>query len=107
MCFLNQYFSVYFLFILILVIKQQIWLLDKCKILLRICGPHGRSLSSAVGPAYKRVKHIDVKYLSVREQQEIGTIKMKQIRTEEKTADIFTKPLTRRKFVKMKTKMGI
>ena len=57
--FFNQYFSVYFLFILILVIKHPIWLLYKCKILLRISGKHERdlligpsnvrSLSSAVG----------------------------------------------------------
>jgi hypothetical protein len=45
------------------VIKQHIWLLDKCKILLRICGQderavligpsNGRSLSSAVGRSFE------------------------------------------------------
>ncbi len=56
---------------------------------------------------HRRVKHIDVKYFFVREQQEIGTIKMTQISTEEQIADMFTKPLSKRKFEKMRTKMGI
>ncbi len=56
---------------------------------------------------HHRVKHIDVKYFFVREQQEIGTIKMTQISTDEQIADIFTKPLSRRKFEKLRVKMGI
>lgn len=54
-----------------------------------------------------RVKHIDVKYFFVREQQEIGTNKMMQISTKGQIAHILTKPFSRRKFEKLRAMMGI
>ena len=56
---------------------------------------------------HQRVKHIDVKYFFVREQQQLGTIKMTSIPTDNQLADIFTKPLARKKFERLRELMGI
>ncbi len=56
---------------------------------------------------HQRVKHIDVKYFFIREQQELGAIKMVGISTENQVADIFTKPLARKKFEKFRELIGI
>lgn len=56
---------------------------------------------------HQRVKHIDVKYFFVREQQQYGTIKMTSVSTEDQLADIFTKPLAKKKFQKLRELMGI
>lgn len=56
---------------------------------------------------HKRVKHIDVKYFFVRDQQELGTIKMMKISTDDQIADIFTKPLPNKRFKLLRDMMGI
>lgn len=56
---------------------------------------------------HQRVKHIDVKYFFVREQQQIGTILMSSISTHDQLADMFTKPLGRTDFEKFRERMGI
>lgn len=56
---------------------------------------------------HQRVKHIDVKYFFVREKQQQGTIQMTSIPTENQLADIFTKPLARKKFEYFRELMGI
>jgi hypothetical protein len=56
---------------------------------------------------HQRVKHIDVKYFFVREQQQIGTILMSSISTHDQLSDMFTKPLGRTDFEKFRERMGI
>jgi hypothetical protein len=56
---------------------------------------------------HQRVKHIDVKYFFVREQQQIGTILMSSISTHDQFADMFTKPLGRTDFEKFRERIGI
>jgi hypothetical protein len=46
---------------------------------------------------HQRVKHIDIKYFFIRDHQEIGTLKMIKVPTEDQVADIFTKPLAKKK----------
>jgi hypothetical protein len=47
----------------------------------------------------RRVKHIDVIFVFITEQQELfGIIKMSRVSTEEQLADILPKPIARKKF---------
>lgn len=56
---------------------------------------------------HQRVKHIDVKYFFIRYQQEIGTLKMVKIPTDDQIADIFTKPLPKKRFERLRRMLGI
>lgn len=56
---------------------------------------------------HKRVKNNDVIYFFIREQQAVGTIKMLGVSTDDQLADVFTKPLPRKKFEKFRELMGI
>lgn len=56
---------------------------------------------------HKRVKHIDVKYFFIRDHQEIGTLKMIKIPTDGQVADIFKKPLEKKRFERLQRMMGI
>jgi len=47
---------------------------------------------------HQRTKHIDQKYLFVREQVEAGNIILQKIKTDDNLADLFTKPLSKREF---------
>ena len=49
--------------------------------------------------SHKHTKHIDVKYKYMQEQQDLGTIHVKYVPSEENLADFFTKPFTRVQFV--------
>lgn len=49
---------------------------------------------------HRRMKHIDVKYNFIRESIANGDFKLKYIRTEEQLADIMTKGLNQKLFVK-------
>jgi hypothetical protein len=52
-------------------------------------------------------KHIEVKYHLVRESVENDRIKVKFIRNEEQLSDILTTPLSKVKFLKLRTKIGL
>jgi hypothetical protein len=56
---------------------------------------------------HQRVKHIDVKYFFLRDHQEIGTLKMIKIPTDDQVASIFTKPLAKKRFERLQRMMGI
>lgn len=56
---------------------------------------------------HKRTKHIDVKFHFIREKYRAKLFNVKEIPTNEQTADIFTKPLCRVKFEKFREMMGI
>jgi hypothetical protein len=54
-----------------------------------------------------KTKHIAVKYHLTRKLQEEGVIDVVYINTKEQTADIFTKPLPRVNFEKMRNQLGV
>lgn len=47
---------------------------------------------------HKRTKHIDVRYHFIREKYEAGMFELTYVSSDEQLADIFTKPLPRRRF---------
>jgi len=54
-----------------------------------------------------RTKHIDVCYHQIRDLQERKVIKIQYCPTEEMLADLFTKPLTKERFLKLTEHLGI
>src|SRR5258707_4592507 len=66
------------------------------------------AVAIAKNPLYhKRTKHIDTKFHWIREKVQIGRISVESCRTDDQTADILTKPLTRDKHIKHVTGMGL
>lgn len=56
---------------------------------------------------HKRTKHIDIKYHYIREQVENNVIKVCYVCSEKQLADMFTKPLTRDKFISNRKALSI
>ena len=54
-----------------------------------------------------RCKHIGVKFHFLRDLVGKGIVELKHVGTKEQIADIFTKPLHREVFVKMRKKLGV
>jgi hypothetical protein len=54
-----------------------------------------------------RSKHIEIKYYFIRDKVQEGEVKLEYIPTDEQTANILTKPLSRIKFAYFREKMGI
>src|SRR5258708_8822271 len=66
------------------------------------------AVAIAKNPLYhKRTKHIDTKFHWICEKVQIGRISVESCRTDDQTADILTKPLTRDKHIKHVTGMGL
>ena len=57
--------------------------------------------------SHNRTKHIDIKFHYVREALEDGIIDLTYCPTEQMTADILTKPLTRQRFETFRLEMGL
>lgn len=56
---------------------------------------------------HRRTKHIDVKFHFVRQAYEEGKLEIQHVASEDQLADIFTKPLTREKFVINRDRLGL
>ena len=56
---------------------------------------------------HKRTKDIDTKYHWVREKVQADIISVESCRTNNQTADIFTKPLTHAQYVQLHTLLGV
>jgi hypothetical protein len=55
---------------------------------------------------HDRSKHIEIKYYFIHYKFQEGEVKLQYISTDEKVADILTKPLSRINFVYLRDKMG-
>jgi hypothetical protein len=55
----------------------------------------------------ERTKHMSTRYFFVREKIRDGTIKVEYVSTENQLADIFTKPLQRIAFQRLRSKLGL
>ena len=56
---------------------------------------------------HQRVKHIDIKYFFVREQQNKGTLILRNVPTKNQLADMFTKPLGQKDFENFRKLIGV
>jgi hypothetical protein len=56
---------------------------------------------------HERSKHVEIKYYFIRDKVQEGEVKLEYIPTDEQTADILTKPLSRIKSAYFREKMGI
>ena len=54
-----------------------------------------------------RTKHIDIRYHYIREALSNGTVDLHYCPTEHMIADIFTKPLARKRFENLRVKLGL
>lgn len=71
-------------------------------------GDNTASISVAEIPrTHARSKSIDIRHHSIRGFVEANHIKLKQINTQDMTADIFTKALGRRDFIRHRTALGM
>jgi hypothetical protein len=52
---------------------------------------------------HARTKHIDVKYHFIREQVQLGSVKLQYVPTADQVADLLTKPLGKPKFIRFRT----
>ena len=58
-------------------------------------------------PPGDRLKHVDVKYFAVKEDQEAGRVSVEKVASQHNLADIFTKALGRMKFASLRGQMGV
>jgi hypothetical protein len=73
-----------------------------------IYGDNQGALAIANNPQYhKRTKHFDIKNHFIREKIRDKSIVTEYCPTQEMTADMFTKPLPKDKFLKHKSELGI
>jgi hypothetical protein len=56
---------------------------------------------------HSRTKHIDISHHFIRDHQLKGEISIESISTEDQLADIFTKPLDKKRFYKLKNELNI
>ena len=54
-----------------------------------------------------KTKHMAVRYHFLRQQAAAGVLQLCYVRSEDNTADIFTKPLDKIKFSKLRSQLGV
>jgi len=73
-----------------------------------LCGDNQGSIFIASNAVQeKQTKHIDIRYHYIREVVESGKVKLYFVKTAENYADIFTKNLSRDKYLKCRSTLGI
>ena len=95
--------------------QESVWLRQLCKDLQIQCSSpitihednQGTIAMSKNPILHKRTKHIDIKFHFVREKIQDKTIELKYCPTHEMVADIFTKPLPRGQFEKVRERLGL
>jgi hypothetical protein len=56
---------------------------------------------------HSRTKHIDIRYHFLRDHQQRGDVEIAYVSTKEQLADIFTKPLDEKTFIKLRNEINI
>jgi hypothetical protein len=56
---------------------------------------------------HSRTKHIDIRHHFLRDHQQRGDIEIAYINTKDQLADIFTKPLDKKNFTKLRNELNI
>ena len=56
---------------------------------------------------HPKTKHIEIRHHFVRDHIQKGDIEIMFVKTENQLADLFTKPLARDKFNKLRTELGV
>jgi hypothetical protein len=56
---------------------------------------------------HSRTKHIDIQYHFLRDHQQTGDIKIAYVNTQNQLADIFTKPLDEKTFIKLMNELNM
>ena len=100
---------------LCLATQESVWLKQLCKDLQIQCSSpitihednQGTIAMSKNPILHKRTKHINIKFHFVREKIQDKTIELKYCPTHEMVADIFTKPLQRGQFEKLRERLGL
>jgi len=57
--------------------------------------------------SHEKSKHVGIKYHYIQDMVQRGTIRLQYISTDDQTANILTKPLSRAKFVYFRDKLGV
>ena len=66
------------------------------------------TLKAARNPVYhEQLKHIELWFHFIRENVVAGTVETLYVQTRDQIADIFTKPLGKQRFIKLRDEMGI
>ena len=68
---------------------------------------HGCIKLSKNAEAHQRTKHMDIRYHYVREQVNLGIVKLEPCPSEQMEADILTKPVSGQKLLKIRDKLGM
>ena len=68
---------------------------------------HGAIFNAQNPVTQKGIKHVEIRYHYIREQIELGTIKIFVVPTAENTADMFTKNLGPTLFLKHRAALGL
>jgi hypothetical protein len=56
---------------------------------------------------HDKSKHIEIRYHYIRDMVQKGAVKLQYVATDEKIADVLTKPLSRVKFEYFRDKLGV
>jgi hypothetical protein len=56
---------------------------------------------------HSRTKHIDIRHRFLRDHQQKGDIEVYHISTENRLADIFTKPLDEKRFCRLRSELNV
>jgi len=95
-------------------VKQALWMRKilsdfnipiKCSITVHEDNQAAIAIANDHGRFHRRTKHIDVRYHFVRQHVKNGNVVLQWIPTAKMLADMYTKPLVRRKFVELADKI--
>jgi hypothetical protein len=72
-----------------------------------LCDNNGSIILTEDSSFHARVKQIDIKYHSIRQKVELGQLKLHYVQSKDNLADIFTKPLPRKDFERLRAYLGL
>jgi hypothetical protein len=72
-----------------------------------LCDNNGSIILTEDSSFHTRIKQIDIKYHSIRQKVEAGQLKLHYVQSKDNLADIFTKPLPRKDFERIRQYLGL